>query len=277
MSFKPSAGEVFLNKYEIVSLVGEGAFGSVYRARDIKLDRIVAIKFINIVNDVLERFNDELEAIKGLDHPNIVRLYDFDILKNGLRVAHADLRIPGEHNIANGLAAFAAAVEYGVDPVTAAEGLSSYEGIARRMEKLCVTDRGADVYSDYAHHPTEIAATLKGARAVCSGKLRVVFQPHTYSRTAELFDGFVSAFAESGADEVFFCDIYAARETNIYGVSSEQLAEAVEKAGKPASRLPSFADAADTVYALSGPGDMILVMGAGDVEKVGELLTEKKN
>ena len=84
MSFKPSAGEVFLNKYEIVSLVGEGAFGSVYRARDIKLDRIVAIKFINIVNDVLERFNDELEAIKGLDHPNIVRLYDFDILKNGM-------------------------------------------------------------------------------------------------------------------------------------------------------------------------------------------------
>ncbi len=84
MSFKPCAGEVFLNKYEIVSLVGEGAFGSVYRARDIKLDRIVAIKFINIVNDVLERFNDELEAIKGLDHPNIVRLYDFDILKNGM-------------------------------------------------------------------------------------------------------------------------------------------------------------------------------------------------
>ena len=84
MAFKPSAGEVFLNKYEIVSLVGEGAFGSVYRARDIKLDRIVAIKFINIVNDVLERFNDELEAIKGLDHPNIVRLYDFDILKNGM-------------------------------------------------------------------------------------------------------------------------------------------------------------------------------------------------
>lgn len=200
----------------------------------------------------------------------------FDILKNGVRVARADLKIPGEHNIANGLAAFAAAVEYGIDPVTAAEGLSTYEGIARRMEKLCVTDRGADVYSDYAHHPTEIAATLKGARAVCSGKLRVVFQPHTYSRTAELFDGFVSAFAESGADEVFFCDIYAARETNVYGVSSEQLAAAVEKAGKPASRLPSFADAADTFYALSGPGDMILVMGAGDVEKVGELLRERE-
>ena len=84
MSFKPNAGDIFLNKYEIVSLIGEGAFGCVYRARDVKLDRIVAIKFINIVNDVLERFNDEIEAIKGLDHPNIVRLYDFDILKNGM-------------------------------------------------------------------------------------------------------------------------------------------------------------------------------------------------
>ena len=201
----------------------------------------------------------------------------FDILKNGAFAAHADLKIPGEHNIANGLAAFAAAVEYGIDPAAAAEGLSSYEGIARRMEKLCVTDRGAAVYSDYAHHPTEIAATLKGARAICGSALRVIFQPHTFSRTAELFDGFVSAFAESGADDFLFCDIYAARETNVYGVSSEQLAEAVAKKGKPAVRAASFAEAADTAYARSGPGDMILVMGAGDVEKVGEMLTEKKN
>ena len=84
MVFKPNVGDIFLNKYEIVSLVGEGAFGCVYRARDQKLDRIVAIKFINAVNGVLERFADELEAIKGLDHPNIVRLYDFDILRDGV-------------------------------------------------------------------------------------------------------------------------------------------------------------------------------------------------
>ncbi|MBE6723992.1 MAG: UDP-N-acetylmuramate--L-alanine ligase [Ruminococcaceae bacterium] len=198
----------------------------------------------------------------------------FDIRRNGETIARAQLRIPGEHNISNALAAFAASVEYGIDPDAAAEGLSAYEGIARRMEKLCVTKRGAEVYSDYAHHPTEIAATLKGARAVCRGKLRVVFQPHTYSRTAELFDGFVSAFAESGADEVLFCDIYAARETNTYGVSSAQLADAVTERGKPASFAPSFEEAARIADEASREGDMILVMGAGDVEKVGVLLKE---
>lgn len=86
MSFKPNVGDVFLNKYEIVSLVGEGAFGSVYRAKDIKLDRIVAIKFLEAVNNLLSRFQDEIDAIKSLDHPNIVRLYDFDILKGGIPV-----------------------------------------------------------------------------------------------------------------------------------------------------------------------------------------------
>ncbi len=84
MSFKPNIGDVFLNKYEILSLVGEGAFGSVYRARDTKLDRIVAIKFINTASTTLDRFIDELDAIKGLDHPNIVRLYDYDILRGGI-------------------------------------------------------------------------------------------------------------------------------------------------------------------------------------------------
>lgn len=83
-SFKPNVGDVILNKYECISLVGEGAFGCVYRARDIKLGRVVAIKFINATNGVLKRFGDELDAIKNLDHPNIVRLYDYDILKGGI-------------------------------------------------------------------------------------------------------------------------------------------------------------------------------------------------
>jgi UDP-N-acetylmuramate--alanine ligase len=199
----------------------------------------------------------------------------FDIAKGGTVVAHVDLRIPGEHNISDSLAAFAASVESGADPAKAAEGLSSYEGISRRMEKICETGNGALVYSDYAHHPTEIAATLKGAKAICPGKLRVVFQPHTYSRTAELFDHFAAAFAESGAEEVIFCDIYAARETNVYGVSSEQLAEEVSRRGKPAMRASSFEEAARTAEERSGPGDMILVMGAGDVEKVAEILLQR--
>ena len=97
--------------------------------------------------------------------------------------------------------------------------------------------------------------TLKGARAICRGRLRVVFQPHTFSRTAELFDGFVDAFANSGADEVILCDIYPARETNIYGVTSEGLADAIAAKGTHASRAESFEAAAERAgYITPVPG-----------------------
>ena len=200
----------------------------------------------------------------------------FDIVRRADgRAYRIELKIPGEHNVSNALAAFAASVESGVCPASAAAGLSSYRGIARRMEKISETASGAAVYSDYAHHPTEIAATLRAARGVCGGKLTVVFQSHTYSRTAELFDGFVTSFAQSGADEVLFCDIYAARETNTYGVTAEDLAEAVRKKGKPARRAESFEEAARLAAQDTGGGGMILVMGAGDVEKVAFLLRDK--
>lgn len=200
---------------------------------------------------------------------------DFDIMTQGKLLAHVTLKIPGEHNISDALAAFAAAVVNGISEKSAAEGLSLYEGICRRMEKLAVPDSGAALYSDYAHHPTEIAATLRGARKICAGKLNVVFQPHTFSRTAELFDGFVSAFAESGADEVVLCDIYPARETNIYGVTSDMLADKISQTGKTCRVLHSFEEAADYADKISHSGDMILVMGAGDVIKVAEILENK--
>ena len=199
----------------------------------------------------------------------------FDIVRtsDGSRYG-VELKIPGSHHVSNALAAFAASVESGVSPEAAAAGLSSYPGISRRMERISVTKAGAVVYSDYAHHPTEIAATLRAARDVCSGRLTVVFQPHTYSRTAELFDGFVSSFAGSGADDFLFCDIYAARETNTYGVTSEDLAAAVREKGKPAHRVPSFEEAARIAAEETGEGDMILVMGAGDVEKTASILRD---
>ena len=121
--------------------------------------------------------------------------------------------------------------------------------------------------------------TLKGARAICRGRLRVVFQPHTFSRTAELFDGFVDAFANSGADEVILCDIYPARETNIYGVTSEGLADAIAAKGTHASRAESFEAAAERMDRDAEADDLVIVMGAGDVIRVAEILKarNKKN
>ena len=200
----------------------------------------------------------------------------FDLMHRGETIARITLQVPGEHLIADALSAFAAASVCGISPEKAAEGLAKYEGICRRMEKLCVTASGAALFTDYAHHPTEIAATMGGARKICGGRLNLVFQPHTFSRTAELFDEFVEAFSACGADEIVLCDIYPARETNIYGVSSDMLAEKIAAAGKVCSVIHTFEEAAAYADKISGEGDMILVMGAGDVIKVAEMI-EKKN
>ncbi|MBQ8186498.1 MAG: UDP-N-acetylmuramate--L-alanine ligase [Clostridia bacterium] len=198
----------------------------------------------------------------------------FDVLKNGQFAAHVKLAVPGEHSLADALAAFAACDAVGIPADRIAAGLGAYEGICRRMEKVAVTKSGAAVYSDYAHHPTEIATTLAGAKKICRGKLHVVFQPHTFSRTAELFDNFTSAFADSGIDNLILCDIYPARETNIYGVSSAALSDAIASRGLTSSCAPDFASAAEMAEQLAGDGDMIIVMGAGDVIKTADILAQ---
>jgi UDP-N-acetylmuramate--alanine ligase len=189
----------------------------------------------------------------------------FDIVRasDGSRYG-VELKIPGSHHVSNALAAFAASVESGVSPEAAAAGLSSYPGISRRMERISVTKAGAVVYSDYAHHPTEIAATLRAARDVCSGRLTVVFQPHTYSRTASLFEDFLTQL--SRADVLLLAEIFAAREQNTIGISSKALADRVEGA----LFYPDFAQLEEALRHIARPGDIVLTVGAGDVYRVGE-------
>jgi len=129
---------------------------------------------------------------------------------------------------------------------------------------------GADIYEDYAHHPTEIAATLDGARRMGYKKVWCVFQPHTYSRTAELFEAFAASLG--GADKVVLTDIYSARETNEYGVSSQMLANAV--AG--ALYLSGFSDIAAYIGEHAEPDDIVIVMGAGDIYKLSDILVQKQ-
>jgi UDP-N-acetylmuramate--alanine ligase len=133
------------------------------------------------------------------------------------------------------------------------------------MEKKGTLPSGAVVFEDYAHHPTEIRAALSAARHMGYRRIVCVFQSHTYSRTATLYGDFVSAFGES--DVLYFLPVYAARETNVYGLDEEVFAR---DAG--AELLPSFEDAAARIVSEAQDGDLILLMGAGDIHQVSKLL-----
>ena len=160
--------------------------------------------------------------------------------------------------------------DYYEDGEIIAEGLRSYRGIARRMELIGKTESGADVFDDYAHHPDEITVTLNSAKKVAKGKVICIFQPHTYSRTKALFDDFVTAL--SIADKVLMAPIYAARETDTLGMSSEALAEEIKKLGTDAYYLPSFEAIENFVLEKVIHGDVLITMGAGDVVNIGESL-----
>lgn len=195
---------------------------------------------------------------------------EFDITKKGTFFAHVKLGVTGRHNIMNALASAAAADICGVDAEAIAAGLSDYKGAKRRMElrgNVTGLADGASVplYDDYAHHPTEIRATLSGALECGYERVFVVFQPHTYSRTHELFDEFAASF---DGVQLILADIYAARETNVFGVSSEALAKRIDGA----VYLPSNEAIAEYLRRELHDGDMLIVMGAGDIIKLDELL-----
>jgi UDP-N-acetylmuramate--alanine ligase len=197
-------------------------------------------------------------------------MHSFDLFFGESELCRICLKVTGLHNVYNALAVSAAAYEYGIAPEAIKKGLEDFRGIGRRMEYNGSLN-GARVFDDYAHHPTEIAATLKGAREMAEGKLICAFQPHTYSRTKALFDGFVSALAI--ADEVILAPIYAAREPNDPEVSSERLASAL---GERASACESVEALAKELEKRAAAGDTVIVMGAGDIDKVCKILNFDK-
>ena len=196
--------------------------------------------------------------------------YSFDIIARGEKVCRAELSVSGYHNISNALATAAVALECGLGGEQIKSGLEAFCGAARRMEYKGECG-GVPIYDDYAHHPTEIRATLEGAKRMVEegGRLWCVFQSHTYSRTAALIDGFAESL--SLADEVLICDIYAAREENIYGVTPEKLAELIEGA----RAAHGFDEPAEILKRELKDGDVAIIMGAGDVWKVFERLDLK--
>jgi UDP-N-acetylmuramate--alanine ligase len=188
------------------------------------------------------------------------------------------LKVPGAHNALNATAALEAARLAGADAAHAIEGLAGFTGAGRRFQRLGETAGGAVVFDDYAHHPTEVAATLQAARTLEHRRLVAVFQPHLYSRTALLAREFGVALAI--ADVVAVLDVYPARERaeDHPGVSGLLLAEAAADAvqGKPVYWLPGFVEAERVLQGVLGEGDICLVMGAGDVDALGRALLGKE-
>jgi len=201
--------------------------------------------------------------------------YEFDVLRNGRLVMRAKLGLAGAHNMFNALAAIAIASRAGIEPDAILRALASYEGVQRRMT-LRGQDRGVIIVDDYAHHPTEIRATIRAARDRYNPKRTVVvFQPHQYSRTRMLMETFADSFGD--ADVVVIPDIYAARDTeeDRASVGAADLVARIHSRGKDACHIPRLEEVTDHLERNVGPGDLVLTMGAGDVWKVADGLAQR--
>ncbi|MCM1186184.1 MAG: UDP-N-acetylmuramate--L-alanine ligase [Lachnospira sp.] len=182
------------------------------------------------------------------------------------------LRVPGHHNVLNALASIALADFLLIDREVTSSALHAFSGTDRRFEQKGIRN-GITIIDDYAHHPTEITATLKAAANCPHNTLWCVFQPHTYTRTKAFLKDFAKAL--SLADKVVLADIYAARETDTLGISSETLAQELKSLGQECYYFSTFEEIENFLLKNCIKGDMLITMGAGDVFKIGENLLKK--
>ncbi len=193
----------------------------------------------------------------------------FDLYCGDTLFGHFDLSVPGEHNISNATASLAAGDLLGLTAACMADGIAAFTGTDRRFQKKGELG-GITIIDDYAHHPTEIEATLKAAQQYPCKRIWCVFQPHTYTRTKALLHEFADAL--SHADVIVLADIFAARETDTLGISSDDLRRLLEEKGKEAYYFPTFDEIETFLLEKCIPGDLLITMGAGDVVKIGEKL-----
>lgn len=197
----------------------------------------------------------------------------FRLLDGGQDVGEFTVMVPGEHNVLNAIAAIAAARHVGGSPSDIASGLADFAGAMRRFQRLG-TVGGISVVDDYGHHPTELAATIAGARqANPDGRIVAVFQPHRYSRT-EAF-GAELGRALAAADLVVVTDVYAAGEAPVPGVTGALVADGAADAGAEVRFMPRLGDLPRLLVELTQPGDLVLTMGAGDITSIGPQLLER--
>ncbi len=193
---------------------------------------------------------------------------EFDVMSGGKKLAHLVLGIPGEHNILNALAAFAAAVKAGCSYEQCEKGIGAFKGAGRRFEILGEID-GITIADDYAHHPGELEVTLNAVMKMGYGTVWAVFQPFTYSRTSILFDDFVRVLKIP--DKCVMTEIMGSREVNTYGIYTKDLADKI-----PGSVwFNTFGEVCDHVLANAKKGDIIITLGCGDIYKAAKMMIEK--
>ncbi len=231
--------------------------------------------FIGVVTNIEA---DHLDCYKDL--ADIKKAFDQFLLRSENKIIDykkylkkvPKLSIPGEHNRMNAAVALAVVDILNIDINIAQKSLAEFSGTWRRLDKKGETKDGVIIYDDYAHHPTEIKASLQALRELYpkgEKKITVIFQPHLYSRTKALFDDFAKSFKD--ADRIFLLPIYFAREAKDESVSSEKLTEAIRKNGDDAQAFPDFESAEEFVKTLNlGKNDIFVTMGAGEAYKVSE-------
>ena len=196
----------------------------------------------------------------------------FSVLFQGKKIGSYYLRVPGIHNVSNALASIAVGRLLNLPDEVIVKGLGSFTGTDRRFQYKGEIG-GVTIIDDYAHHPTEIEATLHAAKNYPHQKVWCVFQPHTYTRTKALLPEFAKALTL--ADHVVLADIYAARETDDLGISSQDLQKQIQKLGTPCEYFPTFDEIESFLLKSCAHGDLLITMGAGDVVNIGEHILGK--
>ena len=191
---------------------------------------------------------------------------EFDVVYEGEFKTHVKLNVPGYHNIMNTLSVIAVCKMLGIDAETAAKGIETYKGTHRRFEKLGMLN-GATIIADYAHHPTEIKATLTAAKEFSYNRMWCVFQPHTYTRTKTLWNSFLTCFDD--ADKLIVTHIYAAREKFDGITKASELTAQIRQRGNDAVYIEDFSQVCEYLKENVQPDDMVFIMGAGDVIDIG--------
>ncbi len=220
-------------------------------------------------------FNKQCDYYVTDIHFNSFGMPEFRIHHDDEPLCEMHLSVPGEHNIANALASFACCHYLGVKVDDIVESLESFTGTQRRFDVIGITKNDVKVVDDYAHHPTEIKATLTAAKKIPHNHIWCLFQPHTYTRTMALFEDFAESFAY--ADKIIMAEIYAAREKNIHKISSRELVAKIKKIhpNKEVYYFGSFDEIANFVFNNCDDNDLVITMGAGDIYKVAEMIMER--
>lgn len=233
-------------------------------AEDERMDKVISEAKCNVLTYGIN--NGDITA-KNIEF-NENGCAQFEAYKGNELLLSVQLNVPGNHNVLNALASICTGLSLNIPENRIVDGLQSFKGTHRRFELKGIKN-GVTVIDDYAHHPTEIRATLGATKNYPHKKIFCVFQPHTYSRTINLFNEFVEAFDD--ADEIVLADIYAAREQDTGIVSSTMLGDKIRERGLTCSNFHNFDEIVSYLDKRLEDGDVFLTVGAGDVYKIGEM------